>query len=123
MKQGNIIQEKSYAFALKVLKAAKKLREKSVERILVNQLIRSGTSIGANVEEAIGAQSDKDFLHKISISYKEARETSYWISLLKDMNDLEGKMADELTNDCIELKRILGAIQKKLKDRLNSNTQ
>jgi len=67
MKRYIIIQEKSYAFALDVLQLIKELRVSGSERVLLNQLLKSGTSIGANVEEAIGAQSDKDFLHKVSI--------------------------------------------------------
>lgn len=117
MKDDNIIQKKAYAFALKILKTTKILREQSGEKVLINQIVRSGTSIGANIEESIGAQSDKDFLHKVSIAYKEARETKYWLSLLKGLGDLSAEHAYELSEDCEELLRILGAIQKKLKLR------
>lgn len=117
MKRYNIIQEKSYAFALEILRTAKSLRAESADRVLINQLVRSGTSIGANIEEAIGAQSDKDFLHKISISYKEARETKYWISLLKDVEEIGVSKAENLLEKCEELLRILGSIQLKLRSR------
>ena len=80
------------------------------EFILSKQLIRSGTSIGANVEEAIGAQSKNDFISKISISYKEARETLYWLSLLTDSGFLNKQQSDTLVCDCEELLKILGSI-------------
>ena len=75
MKSDNIIQTKSYSFALRIVKMYKHLTEEKKEFLLSKQLLRSGTSIGANVEEAVGGQSKKDFLMKITIAYKEARET------------------------------------------------
>lgn len=114
MKRYNIIQEKSYAFALDILKLVKGLKSSGSERLLLNQLVRSGTSIGANVEEAIGAQSNKDFLHIISISYKEARETKYWLRLLNDLGELERELAKNQLEKCEELLRILGTIKKNL---------
>lgn len=117
MKRYNIIQEKSYAFALDILRIVKELKSAGAERVLLNQLIRSGTSIGANVEEAIGAQSDKDFLHKVSISYKEARETKYWLSLLRDIGELNANVAETQLEKCEELLRILGSIKKNLISR------
>lgn len=77
----NIIQQKSFEFALLIIELYKKLTN-SKEFIISKQLLRSGTSIGANIEESIGAQSRNDFISKISISYKEARETEYWLKLL-----------------------------------------
>lgn len=117
MKRYNIIQEKSYAFALGILRLIKLLRGAGAERVLLSQLAKSGTSIGANVEEAIGAQSERDFLHKISISYKEARETKYWLRLLKDLGDITSDIADEHIEKCEELLRILGTIKKNLTSR------
>lgn len=114
MKRYNIIQEKSYAFALGILQLIRQLRSNNTERVLINQLVKSGTSIGANIEEAIGAQSEKDFLHKISISYKEARETKYWLSLLRDVWELTPEVAKNQLEKCEELLRILGSIKKKL---------
>ena len=84
MKSDNIIQQKSYAFALRIIKLYMYLKDEKNEYTLSKQVLRSGTSIGANIEEAIGGQSSKDFLAKISIAYKEARETHYWIRLLGD---------------------------------------
>ncbi len=80
----NPVRRKSYDFALKIIKLCRQLSVEQHEFILSNQLLQSGTSIGANIEEAIGAQSKKDFLSKMSIAYKESRETNYWIRLLRD---------------------------------------
>lgn len=77
----NVIQEKSFGFALQIIELYK-LLQKQKEFVLSRQLLRSGTSIGANVEEAIAGQSKRDFLHKMAIASKEARETRYWLRLL-----------------------------------------
>lgn len=87
----NIIQIKSYAFAVRIVKVYQYLCEEKKEYVLSKQLLRSGTSIGANIEEAIGGQSGKDFYAKLTIAYKEARETHYWIRLLTDTNYLSKK--------------------------------
>ena len=76
MKKDNVIQEKSFAFAIRIVNLYKFLCREKKEFILSKQVLRSGTSIGANIEESIGGYSDKDFLSKLSIAYKEARETS-----------------------------------------------
>jgi four helix bundle protein len=81
----NIFQTKSYAFAVKIVKLTLKL-QKEKEYILTKQLLRSGTSIGANVEESIGGRSEKDLYHRLVISYKEARESHYWVRLLNEAN-------------------------------------
>lgn len=83
--------------------------------MLSKQLLRCGTSIGANVEEAIGGQSRADFVAKISITYKEARETSYWLRLLKDTDYLNQAEFDSIHSDAEELCRIIAAIQKSTK--------
>ncbi|MFA6514715.1 MAG: four helix bundle protein [Candidatus Paceibacterota bacterium] len=110
MKEDNIIKEKSYNFSLKIIKTYQELTIDKKEFILSKQLIRSGTSIGANVEESIGAQSKNDFISKISISYKEARETLYWLHLLTDSGFLKKEQSDTLIFDCEELLKILGSI-------------
>ena len=84
MKKDNIVQKKSYVFALRIINLYKFLKSERNEYDLSRQILKSGTSIGANIEEAIGAQSKKDFISKLSIAYKEARETHYWIRLLRD---------------------------------------
>lgn len=106
----NIIQKKSFEFAIRVVNAYKYLQTEKKEFVLSKQFLRSGTSIGANVEEAIGGQSKKDFISKISIAYKEARETKYWVNLLKATRYLEEKEADSTINDVEELCKILSSI-------------
>jgi len=117
MKETNVIREKSYAFALRMVRLYKYLVEERKEYLLAKQVFRSGTSIGANAEEGIGAQSRKDFLSKIAVSYKEARETHYWLRLLSDAGYLEKKLSESLLSDCDELMRILGSIIKTTKSR------
>jgi four helix bundle protein len=85
--------------------------------VLSKQVLRSGTSIGANIEEAIGGQSDKDFFTKLTIAYKEARETSYWLKLLCATDYLSQEQADSLLADTEEMCKILGKIQLSLKTR------
>ena len=80
--QENVVVQKSFDFALRIIKLYKYLLENKKETILSKQILRAGTSIGANIEEAQGAQSKADFFAKISIAYKEARETAYWLRLL-----------------------------------------
>lgn len=116
MKKDNIVQIKSYAFALRIIKVYKYLNENKKEFILSKQLLRCGTSIGANIEEAIGGQSEKDFFAKLSIAYKETRETHYWIRLLKDSEYLQENEANSLLYDVDELLKIIGSIQKTLRN-------
>ena len=116
MKNDNVVQIKSYAFAVRIIKVFKFLSEQKKEFILSKQLLRCGTSIGANIEEAIEGQSGKDFFAKLTISYKEARETHYWIRLLKDTDYLSVEEADSLLKDVDELLRIIGSIQKTLRN-------
>ncbi len=87
------------------------------EFVLSKQLLRSGTSIGANVEESIGGSSEKDFLNKLSIAYKEARETIYWLRLLKATDYLSESEFQSLFNDAEELCKIIGKIQITIKNR------
>ncbi len=84
MMKNNIIAKKSFLFAVRIVKAYQYLVKEKKEYVLSKQLLRNGTSIGANIEEAIGSQSTAEFLAKLSISYKEARETDYWIRLLNE---------------------------------------
>lgn len=106
----NIIRDKSFQFALKIIELSQSLKEERNYEI-ANQIIRSGTSIGANVEEAQAAQSKKDFISKLSISSKEARETKYWLRLIKESKISNNKL-DVLINDCDDLINILTKIVK-----------
>lgn len=110
MKEDNIILKKSFDFALKIIELYKSLISNHKEYELSKQVLRSGTSIGANSEEAVGAQSTKDFISKFSIAYKEARETNYWLRLLKESSYIEQSKAEILLRDCKEIEKIISAI-------------
>jgi four helix bundle protein len=122
MKKENIIQNKTYAFALKIIVLSRKLNHENKEFILSRQLLKSGTSIGANVEEAIGAQSRKDFYAKLTIAYKEARETSYWLRLLKDAQIAKEEDSNELLKELEEILKLIGSIQKTIKSTIENNS-
>ena len=117
MKEDNVVQEKSYAFALRVVKLAKWLQSEKKEFVLSKQLLRSGTSVGANVEEAIGGQSERDFLSKMSIAYKEALESHYWLRLLHDSGELSDTQFNSIIQDRDELLKLTGSICKTLRKK------
>ena len=117
MKTDNVIRDKSYAFALRIVKLHQFLCGEKKEYVLSKQILRSGTSIGANIEEAIGGQSEKDFKAKLSIAYKEARETHYWLRLLRDSDILSKSEVESLITDCEEILKISGSIIKTMKIR------
>ena len=108
----NVIKDKSFAFALRIVKLYQYLCETKKEFILSKQVLRSGTSIGANVRESEHGQSKADFIHKSSIALKEANETDYWLDLLFQSGYLEEKMYLSIKQDCEEILRILTAIVK-----------
>ena len=108
----NIIEEKSFKFAVRIVRLYKYLTEKKKEGILSKQLLRSGTSIGANVSEAQQAQSGADFISKMSIALKETTETKYWIRLLYEAECLKEEESKSILNDCIELEKMLVSIVK-----------
>lgn len=112
----NILQRKSYRFSLDVVNACRELFGKK-EFILSKQLLRSGTSVAANVEEAIGGHTGKDFICKIAIAYKEAREANYWIRLLKDSGYLDMSKALQLESLSTELICIMAKIQLTMKNK------
>ncbi|MFA6394089.1 MAG: four helix bundle protein [Patescibacteria group bacterium] len=118
----NVIKHKSYKFALRIIGLYKYLVSNKKEFVIAKQVLRSGTSIGANVEEAIGGQSDKDFISKMSIAYKEARETNYWINLLEDSGYIDVKAAESIKKDCIELCRIIARIKMTMKSKNKNNS-
>jgi four helix bundle protein len=117
----NIIVQKSYAFALQIIGLYKLLIEKK-EYVLSKQVLRSGTSIGANIHEAVAGESKKDFIHKLGIAVKEARETSYWLNLLKDSNYITNKEFVNLNDVCNEIIRILNSIILTTKERYFPNS-
>ncbi len=117
MKKNNIIQQKSFEFAIRIVNLYKFLILEKKEFVLSKQLLRSGTSVGANIEESIGGQSEKDFLSKISIAYKEARESMYWLKLLQATDYLSREQAESLLKDAEELCKIIGKIQVTIKSR------
>lgn len=116
----NVAAEKSYALALKIVRLYLSLKDKN-EFELSRQILRSGTSIAANIEEAIGGQSEKDFLAKISIAYKECRETIFWLKLLRDSELIEKSKAGEIMADLDEILRITGSIKKTMTLKLRPN--
>ena len=117
MTKDNLIVEKTFLFGLRVIKLFHHLRRGKVEKELAVQVLKSGTFIGANTEEAIGGSSRKDFIHKLEIAYREARETKYWIRLFKESSLLENKLADSFLKDCDEIIKILTAILNSSKNK------
>ena len=111
----NVIENKSFEFAIRIVKLYKHLSNAKKEYVLSKQLLRSGTSIGANVAEAQQAQSRADFVSKMSIALKETVETKYWLRLLNATNYLSDKETKSITDDCIEIEKITIAIIKSSK--------
>ena len=112
----NIVEEKSFAFAVRIVKLYKYLTEKKREYVLSKQLIRSGTSIGANICEAQKAQSRADFQSKMYIAYKEANETDYWLRLLYRTDYLTEKEYTDIDSDIKELIALLTTITNSIKN-------
>ena len=110
MKQDNIVLDKSFEFAVRVVKLYKYLRKTFDERVLSTQILKSGTSIGANVREALRRSSRKDFVAKMNISLKESYETEYWIELLYKTEYLSKAEYDSIFPECRELTNILSKI-------------
>lgn len=115
MKNENIIVNKSYKFAIRIVKMYQHLTSEKKEFILSKQILRSGTSIGANIEEAEGSISRKEFIAKIQIAYKEAKETRYWIKLLNDTDYIDQNIFQSIIADCDELLKIIVSILKSTK--------
>ena len=113
-----LLREKSFAFALRIVKLVHVLEKESRDWALFNQLLKSGTSIGANITESQNAQSDADFLSKMSIAYKEADETDFWINLLHDNGYLDDKQFDSLKHDMDRILKILTSIVKTLNEKV-----
>lgn len=112
-----VIEDKTYTFALRIIKAYQYLSEKN-EYVLSKQLLRSGTSIGANCREATYAQSKLDFVNKLSIALKETNETIYWIELLHDSGYINDISFESIHMDCVEIMKLLISIIKSSKAKL-----
>lgn len=117
-KKENIVMNKSYAFALRVINLYKYLITEQKEFVLSKQALRSGTAIGALVKEAEHAQSKADFINKMNIALKEANETEYWLMLLKDSDYMDEKSFNSIHTDSIELIKLLASIVKSSKETL-----
>lgn len=115
----SIVSQKAYSFALEIILVYKNLSTNLNEYVLSKQLLRSGTAVGALIQEAEHAQSKADFLHKMNIALKEANETCYWISLLKDSNYISKKTYNAVYPASIEILKMLITIVKTTKSNLN----
>jgi len=116
----NVVKEKSFAFALRVVKLSRYLNELKKEFVLSKQLLRSGTSVGAMIREAEQAESQLDFIHKMAIALKEANETDYWIELLYHSDFIDQPAYESIKNDLIELIKLLTSIIKTTKSRIKN---
>ena len=113
----SILREKSKALAKRIVVLCRSIKQDRHESVLTNQLLKSGTSIGANIYEAQYAQGTKDFISKFEISLKEAHETEYWLELLFETGYLDEQVYKEMQNECGAIRRILISSIKTLKDK------
>ena len=116
MKKDNQIADKSKAFAIRIIRLYKYLTSEKKENILSRQILRSGTSIGANIREALSAQSTADFIAKMQIALKETSETEYWLELLEETEYISENAGKSMHEDCEELLKMITAILKTTKD-------
>ena len=116
----SVLRDKAKAFAKESVFLCRKLKENHAETVLINQLLRSATSVGANVHEAEYAQGKKDFISKFEIALKECNESDYWLTLLYETGSLSKAEYDRFVSLCIELRRMLVASVKTLKSKPNA---
>ena len=121
-KKESILRDKSYKFAIRIVKLSQYLGQEKKEFVLNKQILRSGTAVGALLWEAKYAQSDADFINKCSISLKEANETEFWLSLLKDTDYIEEKLFNSLFVDCDEILSMLVSTIKTMKNKKTLNS-
>jgi four helix bundle protein len=114
----NVVKNKSFAFAVRVVKLYQFLCDQKKEYILSKQLLRSGTSVGAMVREAEHAETKNDFKHKMGIAQKEINETIYWLELLKDTEYLTAEQFESINNDAVEIIKLITAILKSAKSNI-----
>jgi four helix bundle protein len=110
MNGGNVVRDKSFAFAVRIVKLCRLLADERREFVLSKQLLRSGTAVGALVREAEHAESKADFIHKLAIAQKEANESAYWLELLHESGYLSDKEFDSIIQDQVEISKILASI-------------
>ncbi|AJA47849.1 hypothetical protein CPAST_c17790 [Clostridium pasteurianum DSM 525 = ATCC 6013] len=115
----SLVYNKAFEFAIRIVNLYRYLCKEKNEYTLSKQVLRSGTSIGANTKEAIQASSKRDFLMKMNIALKEASETDYWLNLLKATDYLDSKLSESIINDCKELNKMLISIVKTTKEKVN----
>ncbi len=116
--KSNVIKDKSFDFAVRIVNLYKFLAFQKNEFVLSKQLLKSGTSIGANLEEALGSQSNKEFIAKLHISYRESKESLYWLKLLFKTEYINEKEFISLSKDCEELIKIIVSIIKSSKQKI-----
>ena len=120
MKENNVIYDKSFSFAIRIVNLFRYLKNEKKEFVISKQVMRSGTSIGANVSEAVEGQSKKDFISKMSIALKEANETKYWLNLLVATEYLDKKVGDSFLSDLGEIIKMLVSILKTSRRRIEN---
>lgn len=113
----SILKDKSKVFAKDIVFLCRKLKQNGVESTLTNQLLRSGTSVGANIHEAQYAQGTKDFISKFEIALKECNESEYWLELLRETNSLSAEEFKKHQSSCIEIRRMLVSSVTTLKNK------
>ncbi|MBN1197981.1 MAG: four helix bundle protein [Bacteroidales bacterium] len=118
----SVVEKKSYQFSLRIVKLYQYLLKEHKEYVLSKQVLKSGTAIGAIIREAEQAESTPDFIHQLSISLKEAKETEYWLSILKDTDYIDKKMFDSINEDCDEVISLLTRIIKTTKANLKNKS-
>lgn len=119
MKGENVAYDRALNFSVRIVKLYRYLVEDKAEYVMSKQLLRSGTSIGANISESVSAESTSDFIHKLAISQKEAEETLYWLLLLFKTDYLSETQYNSVSADCIEIKKLLSSIALTLKQQRN----
>ncbi len=121
LQRDNVVMEKSLSFAVRIVRLYQHLSEGKREYVLSKQLLRCGTSVGANIREAVGGQSRGDFIAKLHISLKEIYECEYWLELLHRTNFLTQKEYESIAADCVELAKLLTRIIKSCKRNVGAN--
>jgi len=119
MGKENIIKDKSFKLAIRIVELCRFLKEEKAEYVLSKQLLRSGTSVGALIREAEHAESNQDFIHKMAIAQKEINETLYWLELLSATDYLTLEQFNSINNDAIEIIKLLTSILKTIKSKTN----